>query len=427
MALVGVDPGDDEHRQALRDRPADERLLGIEVEDIEFVDPRRHDEQRALIDLWRARLVLDELHQLIAVDDLAGRRRKVDAELERSCVRLANAQVAAAGLDVLGQHLQAPHQVLTALGERRAQKLRIGGEEVRRRQRRGDLTQIELRLLAIVRIEIVRPLDQIVRPARGQHIGLLDEIEIGIVAPRGVGEALVAQVGRDDRGRLFALEPLQGYGPEIDELLGQRRLRGERPLGIGHVIFGHPAEGTDHLAHFARERGLDLAARARLQVSGQHFAALLDRLGDVVRERLHIGWRVMDAVVDGLRGSSRRREGVPWRLRRREARCGSSGLGRNGRSLDFGWLSRLNRALRRSLRLQGKRRDSRFGGGRRLERRLFVSPRSAFRARRFDIRRRRIDFGAALGSACNRTSSRGLGWLRLRARPRLARTGLGHH
>ena len=166
MAFVGIDPGDDEHGQALRDRPADERLLGIEVENVELVDPRGDNEQRPFMHLGRARLVLDELHQRVAKNHLARRRRHVDAKLERARVRLANPQVAMSRMDVLGQHLQAPHQVLAALGERRAQKLRVGGEEVRGRERGGDLPQVELRLLAIVRIELVGVLDQIVGPAR---------------------------------------------------------------------------------------------------------------------------------------------------------------------------------------------------------------------------------------------------------------------
>jgi hypothetical protein len=102
MAFVGIDPGDDEHRQALRDRPADERLLGIEVENVELVDPRGDNEQRPFMDLGRARLVLDELHQRVAEDHFARCRRHVDAKLERPRVRLANAQVAAPGVDVLG-------------------------------------------------------------------------------------------------------------------------------------------------------------------------------------------------------------------------------------------------------------------------------------------------------------------------------------
>ena len=247
-----------------------------------------------------------------------------------------------ARVDVLGQHLQAPHQVLAALGERRAQKLRIGGEEVRGRERRGDLPQIELRFLAIVRIELVGALDQIVGPARRQHVGLLDEIEIRIVAPRGVGEALVGGVGRGDRRRLFALEALQGRSPEVDELLGQRRLRRERPLGIGHVIFGHAADGAHHLADFIGDRGLDLAALPRRHIGGQRLAALLDRLRDVVCERLHIGGRVLAARAGRL-GAERAGGGAASLAGSGGAagavkRMGSAGAGAVS---DFAWLSPL--------------------------------------------------------------------------------------
>ena len=202
-----------------------------------------------------------------------------------------------ARMDVLGQHLQASHQVFAALGERRAQKLRIGGEEVRGRERGGDLPQIELRFLAIMRRELVGALDQIVGPARRQHVGLLDEIEIRIVAPRGIGEALVGGVGRGDGRRLFALEALQGRSPEVDELLGQRGLRRERPLGIGHVIIDHATDRAHHFADIIGDRGLDLAALPRSQVSGQRLAALLDRPRDVVCERLHIGGGILVACV----------------------------------------------------------------------------------------------------------------------------------
>ena len=233
-------------------------------------------------------------------------------------------------VDILGEHLQASHQVFAALGEGGAQNLRIGGEEVRRRKRRGHLPQIELRFLAIVGIEFVGVLDQIIGPMRRQHVGLLDEIEIGIVAPRGVGEAFVGGVGRNDRGGLFALQAMQGRRPEFDELLGQRRLRGERPLGIGHVIVGHSADGAHHLADLVGERRLDLAARPWLQIGGEHLAALLDRLSDVVRKRLHVEGRVLAARVSRLGVSGRRRRNLPWRPWWQGGRRGAEGLGGRG-------------------------------------------------------------------------------------------------
>ena len=104
-------------------------------------------------------------------------------------------------LDVLGHHLEAAHEVFAALLKRHAQELGIRSDEVRGRERRGHLPQIELRLVALVRIHFVGALDEIVRPARRQHIGLLDEIEVGIVAPLRVGEPLVRAVGRGDQRR----------------------------------------------------------------------------------------------------------------------------------------------------------------------------------------------------------------------------------
>ena len=70
---------------------------------------------------------------------------------------------------------------------------------------------------------------------------------------------LSGRVGRGDgRGRR-ALKALQRRGPEIDELRRQRGLRLERPLGLGHVIFGDLADRSDHFADIVGDRGLDLA------------------------------------------------------------------------------------------------------------------------------------------------------------------------
>ena len=290
--------------------------------------------------------------QRVAEDHLAGRRREIDAELERARVGLANAQVAVAGLDVLGQHFEAAHEILAALGERRAQQLRIGGDEVRGRQRGGDLAQIELRLVALVRLEFVGAPDQIVRPARRQHVGLLDEVEVRIVAPLGVGEALVRGVGRGDRRRLLALQALQRRGPEIDELRRQRRLRRERPLGLGHVIFGDPADRSHHLADVVGDRGLDLAALARPQIGGQHLAALLDRLRDVVGERFDVGRRIL-----GARAGRVWRRGPEAPQARPAAAAGVVGLRGAARG---SWRDRAGRRAARRIELAPAER-ARFG------------------------------------------------------------------
>src|SRR5262249_17951287 len=75
--LVRVYPRDDEYGKPLRDAPPDERFFRSEVEDVELVDPGRNDQERALehrLGRWR---ILDELHQRVLEDDLAGRERKI--------------------------------------------------------------------------------------------------------------------------------------------------------------------------------------------------------------------------------------------------------------------------------------------------------------------------------------------------------------
>src|SRR3546814_6607859 len=66
--LVGIDPGDHEDRVALLDGPADEGVLRPQVEDVILVDPRRDDQQRALVDLLGRGRVLDELHEVVLVE-----------------------------------------------------------------------------------------------------------------------------------------------------------------------------------------------------------------------------------------------------------------------------------------------------------------------------------------------------------------------
>ncbi len=75
---------DHEHGEALVDRPFDEALRRVEVENVEAVDPGREDEQRRFVHLLRRRLVLDELVERRLVDDLARRGRDVAAQLERA-------------------------------------------------------------------------------------------------------------------------------------------------------------------------------------------------------------------------------------------------------------------------------------------------------------------------------------------------------
>jgi hypothetical protein len=142
--LVRIHPGDDEQGVALVHGPLDEGVLRFQVEDVELVDPGRHDQQRPPPHLGRRRRVLDQLHQVVLEDDLAGRRRHVLAEPEGPLVRHRDREPAAAALQVGDQMLETAHQVLAAAVERLAQHLRIRGDEVGGRPGIDQLARVEL-------------------------------------------------------------------------------------------------------------------------------------------------------------------------------------------------------------------------------------------------------------------------------------------
>ena len=197
----------------LVDAPFDEGFFRREIEHVILVDPRRNDQQRPLEHGRGRRRELDELHELVLKNDLAGRRRQIAADGEHRGIGLADFQVPAAGFDILREHAHAANQVVGVGRERFPQQFGIGQHEVRRRQRVGDLPHVELGFLLGMRIEIGGIADQLVGPARGEQVALLEEIEELVRRPLRIVEALVAGLGRDNRCGRFAGEPLGGRGP----------------------------------------------------------------------------------------------------------------------------------------------------------------------------------------------------------------------
>ena len=131
--LVGVDPGNHEHRVAAIDRPANEGILRLQIEDVELVDPRRHDQQRGAELRFRSRRVLDQLHHRILVDHRAFRGGNVAADLEGRAIGHRDQQTAVAGGEILEQHAIAAKQVQALFAAGCFEDFRIGQDEVRRR------------------------------------------------------------------------------------------------------------------------------------------------------------------------------------------------------------------------------------------------------------------------------------------------------
>ncbi|MGY4370343.1 hypothetical protein ACVW1A_006408 [Bradyrhizobium sp. LB1.3] len=134
---------------------------------------------------------------------------------------MADLQDALAGCDVLGQHLQAAREIFAVAGHRRAQHLRIGQHEVGRRQRVGDLLDVELGLAAGLRIEPLGVAHQLMREFRREQIELHHEIEELVRLPFRIGKALVARRGRDRGRSVLASHAARRRAPEVEIVLGE--------------------------------------------------------------------------------------------------------------------------------------------------------------------------------------------------------------
>ena len=286
--LVRIDPGDHEDGEALVHHPFDERLRRRQVQNIELVDPRRHDQQRRAVHLVRGRRVLDQLQHVVLEDDLARRHGEILADAEGRRVRLADLQQVTRALHVGHELLQALDQIGAVGGERLAHHLRIGRGEVRRREGARHLAQVVGGALARAVIEALRVGERLLRPVRGDEIALLPEIEIGVRRPVGVAKPRVARLRLGDRGGLLAERAGPGIAPHIHVAAHQLALHLERPRRLRHPLFRHLAQHLGRLRQLARR-----AERAALHVralheTGHDLAAVLDEAQHVTHQFLGV-------------------------------------------------------------------------------------------------------------------------------------------
>ena len=171
--------------------------------------------------------------------------------------------------------------------ERLAQQFRIGEHEIRRRDRVGDLFDIERGLCPRVLVDL-RIFNQALGPLHGEQIDLLEEIEELVLRPFRIGKAFVLRIGRG-RGRgLFAGHAFGRDRPQIEIGAAEAGLQFERALGVGQPVFENLADGLDHVGDIFGRFAFDLAFLARLHIGGERLAAFLDQAGDIMRERLDL-------------------------------------------------------------------------------------------------------------------------------------------
>jgi hypothetical protein len=235
---------------ALLHRVADQRVLGLQVQDVELVDAGRHQQQRALEDLGRQRLVFDELEQVVLEHDGAFGGAHVAAHFEQRFIGHGDMALA-----------QVLHEVLQALGNAFAlglqgQRLRFGveGQEVAGRRRGHPLLDGETHAGAGFLVGL-HGLGQAHQRPRVQQVGGGGERGHRVVGPGFAGETAVGLqrllgAGVPQGGRLahvLLLQFLELLGGELQcrrrgRTRGHGRHVGERGSAAAH-------RAAQHLTH----------------------------------------------------------------------------------------------------------------------------------------------------------------------------------
>ena len=155
-------------------------------------------------------------------------------------------------------------------GKRLAQQFGIGEDEIRRGEGAAELAQVEAGLVPRVLVDPLGLLGQVGRPAAGDEIELLHEIEELVLLPIRVDEAPVARLRLGRRRGRLAHHALQRARPQIEIPGPQLLLRFQRARRLGQPVFRDlgdrleksPVPSLRSSASFPSSRGFRKAAAA---------------------------------------------------------------------------------------------------------------------------------------------------------------------
>ena len=235
-AFGRINPRDAEHRVSLRDQIVNEGIFLAQVEDVIFVDPGRHNQQRHAMRLRRGRRILDKLHQLVLINDFAGGGGDVLADFESVVIAHADAQHAVAAFQIFQKIAQSFDKIFALAFHGRAQHFGIGQPEIVGRGRIQKQARVEFDLLRRFVFDMRRFLMH--QPARlvgGREIELPEKIECRVGLPLFCFKSFIVGDGgfRDGGRRLLPLHAFYRRAGKIDVMLPHGQLR----LGVGIGVF----------------------------------------------------------------------------------------------------------------------------------------------------------------------------------------------
>ena len=176
------------------------------------------------------------------------------------------------------------HQIRRVGSERGAHHFRVGQREVRRREGREHLLEIEEGTLLGLVVDAFGLAGEVLGPARRQQISLLPEIEELGIRPVRVLEAIVAWLWLDHRLHvLFAEIAAHRAPPKLGVVLEELVLRRGKLAGFAHPLSGDFTEHLGRLAGF-RRHAVGTGAVAALGQSAKHLGALIEQTHHVAGE-----------------------------------------------------------------------------------------------------------------------------------------------
>ncbi len=219
--FVRIAPADDEGAVPLRDRVADQRVVRLQVHDVELVDARRHHQHRPFIDLGAQGFVFNELEQLVLEDHCALGDGHVAAHLESGLVGLRHMPFAG----IAQQVLQARGQALAFCLQRQLLRFGVQRQEIAGRRRVDPLLHRKAQPRLRLRVSF-DGLGHAHQRARVQQVHLRGVGRGRVVGPFLGGETPVGNHRRRSRLGLQCLVPQRGGAFDIVALhLGQRLRR----------------------------------------------------------------------------------------------------------------------------------------------------------------------------------------------------------